>query len=303
MGNGGGAGSLAARLAASLGLGLGLGSKGGLGAGTNGSVRSSFFTNTDHTKDKRDHHHDKNNDHKQRVSEVDEEDDDEEDEDDDDDAMDVAESSSHSPSRPPQPPPPSQPPSRTHTTTRTVSAPPHDDIHKCMPPPAPTTARATTTTTSANNPTETLGKHSRPSQPPMPPPPSREHTQKSGSDTSAQKPGPAHSGPAAQLLAEMYRKQGSDLYKVSEFSRALEAFEKSFQFAPKDWPLHAQVLGNRAATLMMLHRYAEAAADCAEALKLDPTMVKLHARRGRALLRLGKTLPLSIHPRMTQHAL
>jgi tetratricopeptide (TPR) repeat protein len=48
-----------------------------------------------------------------------------------------------------------------------------------------------------------------------------------------------------------------------------------------------QVLGNRAATLMMLHRYVEAADDCAAALRHDPSMVKLHSRRGRALLRLG----------------
>ena len=85
----------------------------------------------------------------------------------------------------------------------------------------------------------------------------------------------------------MYRKQGSDLYKASEFSRALEAFEKGLKFAPPGWPLRAQVLGNRAATLMMVHRYQEAADDCAEALRLDPTMAKLHTRRGRALLRLG----------------
>jgi hypothetical protein len=38
---------------------------------------------------------------------------------------------------------------------------------------------------------------------------------------------------------------------------------------------------------MMLHRYLEAADDCAAALKIDPTATKLHARRGRALLRLG----------------
>ena len=48
---------------------------------------------------------------------------------------------------------------------------------------------------------------------------------------------------------------------------------------------------------MMLHRYSEAAADCAEALRLDPTMVKLLARRGRALLRLGNT------PRQYDHTL
>ena len=42
---------------------------------------------------------------------------------------------------------------------------------------------------------------------------------------------------------------------------------------------------------MMLHRYVEAADDCAAALRLDPSMVKLHSRRGRALLRLGHFAP------------
>jgi tetratricopeptide (TPR) repeat protein len=89
----------------------------------------------------------------------------------------------------------------------------------------------------------------------------------------------------------MYRKQGGELYKNNEFARALDSFDKALQFGCHDkdrpWPMRPQVLGNRAATLMMVHRYIEAADDCAEALRLDPSMVKLHTRRGRALLRLG----------------
>ena len=90
-------------------------------------------------------------------------------------------------------------------------------------------------------------------------------------------------------LAESYRKEGNNLYKLNEFGRALDAFEKALNFAPTNppWPTRPQVLGNRAASLMMLHRYIESADDCAEALTLDPTMIKLHTRRGRALLRLG----------------
>ena len=90
-------------------------------------------------------------------------------------------------------------------------------------------------------------------------------------------------------LAEAYRKEGNNLYKLNEFGRALDAFEKALKFAPTTpaWPTRPQVLGNRAATLMMLHRYVESVDDCAEALTLDPTMIKLHTRRGRALLRLG----------------
>jgi hypothetical protein len=55
--------------------------------------------------------------------------------------------------------------------------------------------------------------------------------------------------------AEMYRKCGSDLYGREEYDRALVSFDKSLKLGPKSWGNRATVLGNRAATLMMLGRY------------------------------------------------
>jgi hypothetical protein len=54
--------------------------------------------------------------------------------------------------------------------------------------------------------------------------------------------------------AEMYRKCGSDLYGREEYDRALVSFDKSLKLGPKSWGNRATVLGNRAATLMMLGR-------------------------------------------------
>lgn len=52
--------------------------------------------------------------------------------------------------------------------------------------------------------------------------------------------------------------------------------------------MRAAVLGNRAASYMMLDRCHEAINDCDQALRIDPNMMKLMARKGRALLRLGE---------------
>ena len=63
------------------------------------------------------------------------------------------------------------------------------------------------------------------------------------------------------------------------------------KIAPLGWIERATALGNRAAVLVMLHRFVEAVNDCDEALRLDSHMVKLLVRKGRALLRLGHFNP------------
>jgi Flp pilus assembly protein TadD len=88
-------------------------------------------------------------------------------------------------------------------------------------------------------------------------------------------------------LAELYRKQGKQLYLQEEYEQALAAFNTCLSVAPMQWSSRATVLGNRAASFMMLDRYIEAVEDCEAAVKLDSTMLKLHVRRGRALMRLG----------------
>ena len=60
--------------------------------------------------------------------------------------------------------------------------------------------------------------------------------------------GGAGAGDDREHLAEMYRKEGSNLYKVNEFDRALDAFQKALSFAPSSsqWPMRPQVRVRRA---------------------------------------------------------
>jgi len=92
-------------------------------------------------------------------------------------------------------------------------------------------------------------------------------------------------------LANMYSKQGKDLYSSGWYEKALDAYDRCMKIAPPGWFERATALGNRAAVLVMLHRFVEAVNDCDEALRLDSNMVKLLVRKGRALLRLGHFNP------------
>ena len=90
-------------------------------------------------------------------------------------------------------------------------------------------------------------------------------------------------------LAELYRNEGKRLYQEDKYEMALDAYSKALDFASfiSTWRSRQTVLGNRAATYMMLNRPVEAISDCDAALAEDPQLVKLQTRKGRALLRLG----------------
>eukprot|EP00605_Chrysophyceae_sp_TOSAG23-4_P001749 GSChrysophyteH1.ASY1.ANO1.1936.1 assembled CDS len=87
--------------------------------------------------------------------------------------------------------------------------------------------------------------------------------------------------------AEENRREGKDHYNSNNYAEALNSYCRAIHYSPKEWPTRAIIFGNRAATYMMLQRFVEAASDCESALASDPTMVKLHVRRGRCMLRLG----------------
>lgn len=88
-------------------------------------------------------------------------------------------------------------------------------------------------------------------------------------------------------LAELYSKQGKELYGIGLYDRALDAYSKCLNLAPKTWPPRATILGNRAAVYFMLHGYIETVNDCDDALKMDNGLVKLLVRKAKALIRLG----------------
>ena len=154
----------------------------------------------------------------------------------------------------------------------------------------------------------------RPSMPP-PPPPAPEPTSvplfSMGSSTPKKKKGPSstnrsspsdkksdtYSQPASTsssstpvndiYIFEQFRIQGKKLYEMEDYENALDAFSNCLAACPEDWPELPGVLGNRAATFMMLERYVEAIEDCGRAVKLNPSMLRLLDRKGRAQLKLG----------------
>lgn len=67
----------------------------------------------------------------------------------------------------------------------------------------------------------------------------------------------------------------------------MDAFIKALQQAPPAWSPTVSVLGNQAASLMMLGRLTEAVDVCNKAISIDPNAVKIYCRQGRALIRLG----------------
>jgi DnaJ homolog subfamily C member 7 len=67
----------------------------------------------------------------------------------------------------------------------------------------------------------------------------------------------------------------------------LDAYTKCLNIAPRDWIGRATVTGNRAAVNFMMGKYMECVDDCDDSLRLDSTLVKLHIRKGKALIKLG----------------
>jgi len=95
-------------------------------------------------------------------------------------------------------------------------------------------------------------------------------------------------GSSMAIMADGHRKEGKQFYEKELYEKAYSSFTKALEIAPSDWFYKATVLGNRAASLMMLDRFVEAADDCKNAMAIDPTLVRLHSRRARALCKLGE---------------
>ena len=88
-------------------------------------------------------------------------------------------------------------------------------------------------------------------------------------------------------LAEFKKQEGKDMYEKEKYLEAFDSFSQCVDVCPSDWHELPGVLGNRAATLMMLERFVEVITDCDRALGLMPTNLRLLDRKGRAQLKLG----------------
>ena len=113
---------------------------------------------------------------------------------------------------------------------------------------------------------------------PVPPAPSNGQTM----------PPSAPSSSSTSAEAEYFRKQGKEYYNADNYTAAYDAYSLALSNGSSDWSFRPAVYGNRAAALMMLGRYIEAIDDCTMAVREDPTLIKLHCRKGRAFIKLGQ---------------
>ncbi|KAJ8377248.1 hypothetical protein AAFF_G00264760, partial [Aldrovandia affinis] len=89
--------------------------------------------------------------------------------------------------------------------------------------------------------------------------------------------------------AEGFKEQGNAFYIKKDYAEAFNYYTKAIETSPKN----ASYYGNRAATLMMLHRYREALEDSQQAVRLDDTFMKGHLREGKCHLSLGNAMAAS----------
>ena len=65
------------------------------------------------------------------------------------------------------------------------------------------------------------------------------------------------------------KEDGRKTYELKDYYTAYEKFSRCVEISPEGWEELPGVLGNRAASLMMLERYVEVIEDCDRALKLS----------------------------------
>ena len=82
--------------------------------------------------------------------------------------------------------------------------------------------------------------------------------------------------------------QASSLYLGKKYEESLQQFSNAILLAPDGWAEKPKLFCNRAAALIMLHRYEEAVRDCEQAVKGDPSLLKAYTRCGRAQLHMGE---------------
>lgn len=104
-------------------------------------------------------------------------------------------------------------------------------------------------------------------------------------------------------FAELLRSHGNNLFSSKSYEGAIDAFSKALDNAPPMWPARLTVMTNKAAALFILGRYPEVVLVCDETVALcrkqdsaaaeseftnsATTLLKVFARKGRALLKLG----------------
>lgn len=77
---------------------------------------------------------------------------------------------------------------------------------------------------------------------------------------------------------EALKNKGNDLFKAKKFKEAIEYYTKAIKVKEDEAILYS----NRAICYLNLNKYFDAKEDCDLAIKIDPTLIKAHYRRGLA---------------------
>ena len=72
-------------------------------------------------------------------------------------------------------------------------------------------------------------------------------------------------------LAEEHKARGNEAYKAGKYDEACQQYTKAIFHNPNC----ATYWSNRSAALMMLQKYSSALEDCAQAIKLDESFMKV----------------------------
>jgi DnaJ family protein C protein 7 len=84
--------------------------------------------------------------------------------------------------------------------------------------------------------------------------------------------------------AETWKNKGNDLYKVKNYTGAVEAYGRAINLDPTAPLLYT----NRAAAYLMTHQFKEVITDCDKAIQLDRACAKAYLRKASALKNLGR---------------
>lgn len=89
-------------------------------------------------------------------------------------------------------------------------------------------------------------------------------------------------------VAENFKNQGNDLYKVKRFKDARELYTKGIDVKCKDDKINEALYANRAICELELKNYRRCINDCKMALSINPKNLKCYYRMGKAFFALDK---------------
>lgn len=89
-------------------------------------------------------------------------------------------------------------------------------------------------------------------------------------------------------IAENFKNQGNELYKVKRYKDARELYNKGIEIECGDNKINESLYANRAACELEIKNYGRCLSDCKTALQYNPKNLKCFYRIGKAFLALGR---------------